>query len=94
MPTVNVHDAKTHLSSLLQRVEAGEEIVIARAGEPVARLVPVPRQKPRTPGLGRGTLTLDERFFNPLPDDVLRAFEGRPERDGQKPRAKTTRRKK
>jgi prevent-host-death family protein len=94
MRTVNVHDAKTNLSSLLQRVEAGEEITIARAGEPVARLVPVPRQNPRTPGLGRGTVTVRDTFFDPLPDNLLRAFEGRPASQSRTPRPRTGRNKK
>jgi prevent-host-death family protein len=47
MTQVNMHEAKTHLSKLVERVEAGEEIVIARAGRPVARLVPVAREKPK-----------------------------------------------
>lgn len=56
---MNVHDAKTHLSRLLERVEAGEEITLARAGRPVAKLVPyVRRTAPRTPGLWKGKLKL------------------------------------
>ena len=85
MPTVNVHDAKTNLSSLLQRVEAGEEITIARAGQPVAKLIPVTRQKPRVPGLGKGTITIHDSFFDPLPDDLLRAFEGAAEPANSRP---------
>lgn len=55
--TVNIHEAKTHLSRLIERVEAGEEVVLARAGRPVARLVPYRgRTQPRTPGLLRGRL--------------------------------------
>jgi prevent-host-death family protein len=73
MTTVNVHEAKTHLSRLLERVAAGEEVVIARAGRPVARLVPLKREEPRQPGLAKGRLT--EAFFEPLPADELDAWQ-------------------
>ncbi|HSR72996.1 MAG TPA: type II toxin-antitoxin system prevent-host-death family antitoxin [Kiloniellales bacterium] len=73
MKTVNVHEAKTHLSRLLARVEAGEAIVIARDGKPVARLVPVAGRAPRKPGLAKGRLT--EAFFEPLPPEELDAWE-------------------
>jgi prevent-host-death family protein len=73
MAIVNVHHAKTHLSKLLERVAAGEEIVIARAGHPVARLVPFGPKEPRTPGLVKGRLT--EAFFEPLPADELDAWQ-------------------
>ena len=72
MVTVNVHEAKTHLSRLLEQVRAGEEVVIAKAGKPVARLVPLARKEPRRPGLVKGRLT--EAFFEPLPDDELAAW--------------------
>ena len=75
---VNVHDAKTHLSKLLQRVEKGEEIVIARAGKPVARLVPVaPVKRPLRLGLMKGRIRIAADFDAPLPDDLLDLFEGR-----------------
>jgi prevent-host-death family protein len=73
MTTVNVHHAKTHLSKLLERVAAGEEVVIARAGHPVARLVPINPLEPRKPGLAKGRLT--EAFFEPLPADELDAWQ-------------------
>ena len=73
MTTVNVHQAKTHLSKLLERVAAGEEVVIARAGRPVARLVPINPKEPRRPGLAKGRLT--EAFFEPLPADELDAWQ-------------------
>jgi prevent-host-death family protein len=74
-PTVNIHEAKTHLSRLVERVEAGEEIVIARAGRPVARLVPFrTRTKPRTPGLWRGRVWLAADFDAP-DEDLLAVFE-------------------
>ena len=74
-PTVIVHEAKTHLSKLLERVEAGEEVIIARAGRPVARLIPFARAGKRTLGLdaGRGFIAPD--FDAPLPDDVIADFE-------------------
>jgi prevent-host-death family protein len=73
--TVNVHEAKTHLSRLLARVEAGEELIIARAGQPVARLIPFARPGKRALGLdaGRGFIAAD--FDAPLPEDVLVDFE-------------------
>ena len=72
---VNVHEAKTHLSRILARVEAGEEIVIARGGKPVAALVPVEaRPAARTPGSARGRVRVREDFDAPLPDDVLEGF--------------------
>lgn len=73
---MNVHEAKTHLSRLLERVSQGEEIVIAKAGKPVARLVAV-REKPkrRQPGSAKGTIWYSKDFDAPLPEDVLQAFE-------------------
>ena len=77
MATVNVHEAKTQLSRLLARVAGGEEIVIARAGKPVARLLPVQgKSSRRTPGSLRGRIALSERFDDPLPDNELTAWEG------------------
>lgn len=75
MISVNIHEAKTHLSKLLERVLAGEEIVIARAGKPLVRLVPIADTQPRTPGLAKGQVT--EAFFEPLSDEDLDAWEGR-----------------
>ena len=73
---VNVHEAKTHLSRLLGRVERGEEIVIARAGRPVARLIPVGRPKEdRILGLDRDTVVIADDFDAPLPDDLLAELE-------------------
>jgi len=74
---VNMHEAKTHLSRLVERVEAGEEIVISRAGKPVARIVAVrPPAGSRTPGRLRGRVRVSEDFDAPLPDDVAAAFAG------------------
>ena len=69
--TVNVHVAKTQLSSVLDRVARGEEIVIAKAGKPIARLVPLaPMERP----LGFVQATIDASFFEPLPEDELAAW--------------------
>lgn len=75
---VNIHEAKTHFSRLLQRVAAGEEVTIARAGVPVARLVPVPLEKKKIRPLGfdRGRVWVADDFDAPLPDDLLKAFYG------------------
>jgi prevent-host-death family protein len=74
MTTVNIHEAKTHLSRLLERVASGEEIVIAKAGKPVARLVPVAgKAEPRPLGFVKGRLT--DAFFEPLPAEELDAWE-------------------
>jgi prevent-host-death family protein len=66
-----VHAAKTHLSSLLERVARGEEIIIARAGTPVARLVPVGPVERR---LGFVAASIDDSFFEPLPDEELASW--------------------
>ena len=70
---VNIHDAKTNLSRLVAAAEAGEDVVIARAGRPVARLVPYTERTPRTPGNLRITIEDD---FEELPDDLAAAFGG------------------
>ncbi|MCY3645891.1 MAG: type II toxin-antitoxin system Phd/YefM family antitoxin [Chloroflexota bacterium] len=76
MTTVNIHEAKTHLSRLLAQVEAGEDIVIARNGKPVARLVPCEEQGRREFGVLKGRIKLDDSFFDPLPEEELAAWEG------------------
>ncbi len=76
MPIVNVHEAKTHLSRLLAQVEAGEEVIIARNGKPVARLVSVQRRGKRQFGSMKGRIRLDDSFFDPLPEEELAAWEG------------------
>ena len=74
-PSVNIHEAKTHLSRLVERVEAGEEIVIARAGRPVARLVPYARQtRPRPLGIWRGKVTIAPDF-DQADHDLIALFE-------------------
>ncbi len=76
MSIVNIHEAKTHLSRLLDRVAAGEEIVIARAGRPVARLVPLAEPVGDRPlGLWAGQVKLAPDFDD-LPEDVAAAFRG------------------
>jgi prevent-host-death family protein len=68
MKTVNVHEAKTHLSRLLDRAHAGEEITIAKSGEPYARLVPLEGQRPqRKSGTLEGLVEITDAFFEPLP---------------------------
>lgn len=70
---VNVHEAKTNLSQLLERAHAGEEIVIAKAGKAYARLVPLAAPEPRVPGLLKGKL--GDSFFEPLPDEEADAWD-------------------
>lgn len=77
MTTVSVHQAKSQLSKLLTRVENGEEITVARAGQPVARLIPARPVGARTPGRLRGRFKVTAAFFGPLPDELLRSFEDR-----------------
>ncbi len=72
---VNMHEAKTELSRLVAQALAGEEVIIARAGMPVVRLTPL-RQE-RIPGSAKGEMKIASTFDDPLPDDVLSAFEGR-----------------
>jgi len=74
VPTlINVHEAKTHLSRILDRVHRGEEIVLAKAGKPYVKLVPVRPLKRRRPGLVKGKVTA--AFFEPLPSRELAAWE-------------------
>ena len=73
---VNVHEAKTHFSKLLHRVALGEEIVIGRAGRPVARIVPVGHpSRRRAPGSAKGRIKVMPDFDAPLPEEIQRAFE-------------------
>ena len=74
---INIHEAKTHLSKLLIQVAKGEDIVIAKAGKPVARLVPFGHPVlPRKPGSAAGQIIMAEDFDAPLPEEILAAFEG------------------
>ena len=76
MDTINIHAAKTHLSRLLERVERGEEILIARNGLPVARLAPLAPAE-RRPGRLRGKIRLLQDFDDPLPKSARRPFGGK-----------------
>ena len=73
MAIVNVHEAKTHLSKLLERVRRGEEITIAKGGVPCARLVPLEAPQLRRPGLLHGRV--EDSFFDPLSEDELDGWE-------------------
>jgi prevent-host-death family protein len=78
MKQVNIHQAKTELSKLVERAESGEEIVIARAGKPAAKLVPLTRVRGRRRlGLLDGKFKIPDDFNAPLADSIIRAFEGR-----------------
>lgn len=75
--SVNIYEAKTHLSELVQRAHNGEEIVISKAGRPVARLVPLGRvSERRAPGHWAGKVRIAEDFDAPLPESMLEDFEG------------------
>ncbi|MBS0655289.1 MAG: type II toxin-antitoxin system Phd/YefM family antitoxin [Verrucomicrobia bacterium] len=76
--TVNIHEAKTHFSELVNAATEGKEIFIAKAGKPVARLVSIKPKKPKVRfGLLKGKIKITEDFDAPLPDDILDLFEGR-----------------
>ena len=74
MRQVNIHEAKTKLSELIAAVEAGEEVVIARAGKPIVRLVPIEPVGPRMPGLLKG-LIVPDALFDPLLEDEAAHWE-------------------
>lgn len=75
MEVVNIHQAKTHLSRLLERVAAGEQILIAKSGKPIAKLVPA-TGAPRQPGRLKGRIRIADDFDAPLPEDIAAAFRG------------------
>ena len=75
MEVFNVHEAKTHLSKLLDRVAQGEEVIIAKSGRPVAKLVRV-AVEPRRPGRLKGRIRVSADFDEPLPEEILAAFRG------------------
>jgi prevent-host-death family protein len=78
MDTINLYEAKTNLSQLVERAAHGEEIIIAKAGRPLARLVPFStRSTPRPLGMLAGQVTVGPDFDDPLPDDMQLSFEGR-----------------
>lgn len=76
MVAINIHEAKTHLSRLVEEVVAGQEIIIAKHGRPVAKLVAISHVSAPRIGALKGKLDVPEDFDAPLPDDVLAAFEG------------------
>ena len=75
MRPVKVHEAKTHLSKLIQQARRGEEVIIARGASPVVRLVPIGTVQGRRPGALRGKLRVGRKFFAPLPSAELAAWE-------------------
>ncbi len=75
---INIHEAKTHLSRIVEEVAAGKEVIIAKAGKPIARLVPLSgAPRPKKLGLLRGRIKVPDDFNAPLPREVLEEFEGR-----------------
>jgi prevent-host-death family protein len=76
MDQVNIHQAKTQLSRLLERVASGEEIVIAKSGKPLAKLVPF-HERARQPGRLKGKIKISRKFDAPLPDSLAAAFQGK-----------------
>ncbi|MGH6901611.1 MAG: type II toxin-antitoxin system Phd/YefM family antitoxin [Geminicoccaceae bacterium] len=77
MATFTIHTAKTQLSRLIERAEAGEEVIIARRDKPVVRLVPLEQPKPtRQFGAMKGKVWVGPEFFEPLPEEELKAWEG------------------
>jgi len=78
MIRINVHEAKTHLSRYLARLERGETIVLCRRNVPIAEIRPLParREGPRPLGLAKGKVTVPPSFFEPLPPELVDAFEG------------------
>ena len=73
---VNIHEAKTHLSKLLARVGNGEEVIISKAGKPIAKLVPIAdKTKKRVPGSAKGKVIMEKNFDAPLPKYIQKAFE-------------------
>lgn len=75
MKTVNIHAAKTHLSSLVEEALKGEEVIIAKAGKPLVRLTPVATKKvDRKPGRMKGLIEMHPNFDDPLPRDIAEAF--------------------
>ena len=80
MIRLNIHEAKTHLSEYLDRLETGETIVLCKRNTPVAEIRALPRaRKTKRPiGLAKGRFKVSKKFFHPLPDEILNAFEGKP----------------
>jgi prevent-host-death family protein len=77
MQTVNIHDAKTNFSKLVDQAAAGEEIIIAKAGTPMARLVPLQKQKRKIQfGLMKGQIEIKQGFYDPMTEEEIALFEG------------------
>jgi len=76
MSISTIHEAKTNLSRLIQKAERGEEVVIARGKTPVAKIVPIKKAKRRNLGIFKGVFTVGPEFFEPLPEDELRLWNG------------------
>jgi prevent-host-death family protein len=73
--TVNIHEARTHFSKLIEQVRRGEEVIVAKAGTPVARLVPLEAvAKKRQPGSAKGKIRIGDDFDDPLPPDIAKVF--------------------
>jgi antitoxin (DNA-binding transcriptional repressor) of toxin-antitoxin stability system len=79
MITINIHEAKTHLSQYLARLEKGESIILCRRNIPIAEIRPIshPSSKPRPLGLAKGKLTIPDAFFKPLPNEIIEGFHGK-----------------
>ena len=75
--TVNIHEAKTHLSRLIEQAGRGEVVIIAKAGKPKVRLMPIVSEVPRLPGRFAGQFVVSGDFFDPLTDEEIEAWEGR-----------------
>lgn len=76
MQTINIHEAKTHFSKLIQSVLEGEEVVIAKAGQPLVRMVPLLPSKKNRFGTLKGKIKIADDFDAPLPEDILQGFYG------------------
>lgn len=77
MRTVNIHEAKTHFSQLVEAALLGQETIIAKAGKPIAKICPLTRKRSKRPfGVLKGKIKMVEDFDAPLPDDILSDFEG------------------
>lgn len=77
--TVNIHEAKTHFSKLIQSVLDGDEVIIAKAGHPVVKMMPIRPRKERKFGTMKGKISVSDDFNDPLPNDLLDLFEGKNE---------------
>lgn len=78
MIKLNIHEAKTHLSKYLSKLKEGEHILLCKRNQPIAEITPLPKvlARPRPIGLAKGRFTVPRSFFEPLPEELLRTFEG------------------